>query len=175
MKDGHFWAAHGWGGAKAPLPSPKICHTYPTIMKFGTITPYLKKMQKTYESRDTHPEFCWHHHFLPEISKFCSIKKYSYKLHIGTYFLMLLTVLEYLKIISINLVIILMVSAKMATPGLLKITVFWNKCYDVIISVDYVTNKILSRDSNYIVDVFMWPKFGNYSNSMREVITTSIL
>ena len=66
-------------------------------------------------------------------------------------------------------------SAKMATLGLLKITVFWNKGYDVIISVDDVTNKILSRDSNYIVDVFMWPKFGNSSISMREVITTSIL
>ena len=65
-------------------------------------------------------------------------------------------------------------SAKMATPGLLKITVFWNKGYDVIISVDDVTNKILSRDSNYIVDVFMWPKFGNSSISMREVITTSL-
>ena len=50
----------------------------------------------------------------------------------------------------------------MATPGLLKITVFWNKGYDVIISVDDVTNKILSRDSNYIVDVVMWPKFGNF-------------
>ena len=48
-----------------------------------------------------------------------------------------------------------MMSAKMATPGLLKITVFWNKDYEVIISVDGVTNKILSRDSNYIVDVFM--------------------
>ena len=68
-----------------------------------------------------------------------------------------------------------MMSAKMATPGLLKITVFWNKGYDVIISVDDVTNKILSRDSNYIVDVFMWPKFGNCSISMREVITNSIL
>ena len=68
-----------------------------------------------------------------------------------------------------------MMSAKMATPGLLKITVFWNKGYDVIIPVDDVTNKILSRDSNYIVDVFMWPKFGNSSISMREVITTSIL
>ena len=54
-----------------------------------------------------------------------------------------------------------MMSAKMATPGLLKITVFWNKGYEIIISVDDVTNKILSRDSNYIVDVFMWPKFGN--------------
>ena len=68
-----------------------------------------------------------------------------------------------------------MTSAKMATPGLLKITVFWNKSYDVIISVDDVTNKILSRDSNYIVDVFMWPKFGNCSISMRKVIITSIL
>ena len=39
-----------------------------------------------------------------------------------------------------------MMSAKMATSGLLKITVFWNKGYDAIISVDDVTNKILSRD-----------------------------
>ena len=66
-----------------------------------------------------------------------------------------------------------MMSAKMATPGLLKI-LFWNK-ENVTIPVDDVTNKILSRDSNCIVDVFMWPKFGNSSISMREVITTSIL
>ena len=66
-------------------------------------------------------------------------------------------------------------SAKMATPGLFKITVSWNKDYDVIIPVDEVTNRILLHDSNYIVDVFMWPKFGNCSISMREVITTSIL
>ena len=65
-----------------------------------------------------------------------------------------------------------MMPAKMAT---LKITVFWNKGYDVIIPVNDVTNKFLSRDSNYIIDVFMWPKFGNSSISMREVITTSIL
>ena len=63
----------------------------------------------------------------------------------------------------------------MATSGLLKIRVFWNKSYDTIVSVDDVTNKTLSRDSNYIVDVFMWLKFGNCSISMREVITTSIL
>ena len=61
----------------------------------------------------------------------------------------------------------------MATQGLLKITVFWS--YDVIIPVDGVTNKILSRDSQYIVDEFMWPKFRNSSISMREVITISIL
>ena len=45
-------------------------------------------------------------------------------------------------------------SLKMATPGLLKITVFLNKGYDVVISVDDVTKKVLSRDSNYIVDMF---------------------
>ena len=64
-----------------------------------------------------------------------------------------------------------MISAKMATRGFLKI----NKSYDVINSVHNVTNKMLSRDSNYIVDVVMWPKFGNSSISMKEVIITSIL
>ena len=68
-----------------------------------------------------------------------------------------------------------MMSAKMATPGLLKRTVFWNKGYDVKIAVDDVTNKISSRDSNYIADLFMWPKFGNSGISMREVITISTL
>ena len=63
----------------------------------------------------------------------------------------------------------------MATPGLLKIMVFWNKFYDVIIRIDDVTNKILSRDSNYVVGVIMWPKFGNSSISMKEVITISLL
>ena len=60
----------------------------------------------------------------------------------------------------------------MATPGLLRTMLFWNKGYDVIISVDHVNNKILSRDWNYIVDVFMRLKFGNCSISMREVTTT---
>ena len=67
-----------------------------------------------------------------------------------------------------------MMSAKLATPGLFKIKTFWNKGYDVII-LDYdVNNKILSRDSNYIVDVVMWPKIGNSSISIWEVITTLI-
>ena len=73
------------------------------------------------------------------------------------------------------MVTILMMSAKMATLGLLKIKVFWNKGYDVITSVCDVTNKILSRESNYIADVVMWPKFGNFSISMREVNIISIL
>ena len=63
----------------------------------------------------------------------------------------------------------------MATLGLLKITVFWNEGYDVIIPVNEVTKEIPSRDSNYIVDMFIWPKFGNSSISMREAIAVSIL
>ena len=73
------------------------------------------------------------------------------------------------------MVTILMMSAKMATPGFLKIRVFWKKGYDVIISVHDVINTFLSRDPNYIIDLVMWPKFGNCSNSMRKVIVTSIL
>ena len=74
------------------------------------------------------------------------------------------------------MVTILMISAKMATPGLLKIKVFWKVfAHDVIIYVHDVTKKFLSGDSKYIVDVLMWPKFGNRSISLRKVITTSIL
>ena len=73
------------------------------------------------------------------------------------------------------MVTILMMSPKIATPGLRKIKAFWKKGYDVIISANDVTNKTLSHDSNYIVDVVMWPKFGNSSISMREVIITSSL
>ena len=73
------------------------------------------------------------------------------------------------------MVSILTMSAKMATLGLLKIKVFWNKDYDDIIFVREFTNKILSRDSNYLADAVMWPKFGNSSISMREIIITSIL
>ena len=49
----------------------------------------------------------------------------------------------------------------LANPGLLKITVFWNKGNDVLIPVNDVTSKILLRDLNYTVDVLMQPKFGN--------------
>ena len=53
------------------------------------------------------------------------------------------------------MVTILMISAKMATPDLLKIKVFRNKGYGVIIPVNDVTSKIFSCDSNYVVDVVL--------------------
>ena len=73
------------------------------------------------------------------------------------------------------MVTIMMMSAKTATLGLFKIKVFRNKGYEVIISLHGVTNKILSRDSSYIVDMVMWPNFGNSSISMREVLIISVL
>ena len=50
---------------------------------------------------------------------------------------------------------VILMLAKLAAPGLLKIKIILSKGYDVIISVYDVTNKVLSRDSNYIVDVVM--------------------
>ena len=50
------------------------------------------------------------------------------------------------------MIAIFMISAKLATLGLLKIKIFWNKGYDVMISLHDVINNILSRESNYIVD-----------------------
>ena len=56
IQDGLFRGCHGWGrGNKAPL--PKICHTYPTMMKLCTVIPYPKKIKKICESRDTPLEF----------------------------------------------------------------------------------------------------------------------
>ena len=54
---GFFGAAHGWGGGLFG-PLPKIRHTYPTMMKLGTVIPYPRKIQKMYKSRDTFLEFC---------------------------------------------------------------------------------------------------------------------
>ena len=113
--------------------------------------------------------------FLLEISKFCYIKKSTHRLDFDTKFQFFLTFLESLVIVLRNMVTILMMSAKITSPGLLKIRVSWNNGYDVIIFVHDVTNTIFSRYSNYIIDVIMWPKFGNCSISMRKVIITSIL
>ena len=45
-------------GLREKEPLPKICRTYPTMMKLGTVIPYLKKIKKMYESRDTPLELC---------------------------------------------------------------------------------------------------------------------
>ena len=59
------------GGKKASL--PKICHTYPTMMKVVTFIPYLKKIQKTYKPLSSADIS----NFSLEISNFCNIRKYK--------------------------------------------------------------------------------------------------
>ena len=130
----------------------KICLTYPSNMKLGTVLPYLKKIHRRCQSRDTPLEFYWHWHFVT--FWFLSFFNFSW--------------------ILLNIVTNLMMPAKMASLDLLQIKLFWNNRYDAIISVYNVTNKILSRDWNYIAGVIIWPKFGNSVISMREIIIISV-
>ena len=97
---------------------PKICHTYPTMMKLGTGISHLKKIQKMYKSHDT-----------------------------PLYFLK--------GFFNRNIIPILLMSLKSATPSLFKIMIFLNKCYDLLTFIYDVTNKVSSHDSNYILDVVM--------------------
>ena len=58
IDDAPFWGCSRIGGSqKDPLSLPKICHTYPTMLKLGTVIPYLKKIQKLCKSRDTRLKF----------------------------------------------------------------------------------------------------------------------
>ena len=62
-----------------------------------------------------------------------------------------------------NMVSILMMTAKLATLGLLKIKLFWNKSYDVIISVPDIINKILSRDQCFVALAFIETSYHNFN------------
>ena len=105
IQDGHFWGCSQMGGAFL-LPLPKIRHANPTMMKLGTVIPYLRKIQKMYKSRDASLGFCLH--------------------QIGFLYIIyfFFTFLECLVIVLINMVTILMMSAKITTLALLKIKVF---------------------------------------------------
>ena len=54
----------GWRKKTPPLPKTSL--TYPTMMQLDTDIPYLKKIQREYESRDTPLKICCHQHFFTE-------------------------------------------------------------------------------------------------------------
>ena len=110
------------GGPKRSL-FPKILHAHPVTMKLGTVIPYLKKIRKHHESRETPLRFCWHQHFFIRTQQLLLC-------HFNTKFIILFF-FEFWRVVLINLVAILMTSAKFATLGLLRIRLFWNKGYDV--------------------------------------------
>ena len=71
------------------------------------------------------------------------------------------------------MVTILIMSPKWAALGLPKLKEFCNKGYDITNYIYDVTIKIMSHDSNCILDVVTWPKFGSSSITRREVIINS--
>ena len=84
---GFFGAAHGWGwGQKGPLSLKSVTH----ILQWWNLAQlYLtQRRSKKYMNHVTHPlSSADISIFSPEISKFCYIKKYRYRLHFGTQFL----------------------------------------------------------------------------------------
>ena len=65
----------GEGGGAKRYPLPKIWHTYPTMMKPGTVVPNLKNIQKVYESRNAPLKFCWHRHFLTQNQQIFAVSR----------------------------------------------------------------------------------------------------
>ena len=58
-----FAAAHGLGrGAKGSASLKSVTHFLEWYETWHSYT-LLKEEKEKYESRDTHPKFCWHQHF----------------------------------------------------------------------------------------------------------------
>ena len=127
-------------------PLPKTCHTYHKIMKLYSCTLPKEDPKNKW--------ITWHTSWVLITSAF--FHRFS------------------TRVLLINLVAILMMSAKLVTLGLFKVKILWNEGYVVKVFVHCATNKILSCDSIYNVDVVFWPKFGNSSISMKELIITLI-
>ena len=148
---------------KRPLP-PKFCLTH--ILQWWNLAQLCftsRRSKKYIKSRDIRLSSGNIRLFSPEIGKFWYVKKYRYRLHFDTQFLVLVTFFESFKIVLINMVTILMMTSKMTSPYLLKIKTFCNKDYDIISfsMTSPLKFVIWSIDWNYIANVVMWPNFGN--------------
>ena len=82
----HGLKENGGGGGEKDPHYLKICHACSTIMKLGTVIPFLKKIKKKIlELLDT-LIVCSAgiSIFSSEVCKFCYIKKYRYRLYFDT-------------------------------------------------------------------------------------------
>ena len=95
------------------------------------------------------PEFCWHQHFFTGNQQILLYQEIQIQIAfwhiISNSFNFSWVFKDFFNKPGYNFDDV----SKMLTPSLIKITVFWNKDYDIIIPVNDVTRKILSRDSNY--------------------------
>ena len=79
-------------------------HTYPTMTKLVTTESYLRKSQRIHYWFVTLLEFCWQKHFFVRNKSIYCIKKYRYRLHFGTQFLILFNVFESLNVSLIKMI-----------------------------------------------------------------------
>ena len=113
IQNGIFWGCSRMGvGAKSPPSLKPVTHI---LQWWNFVQSYLTlKRSKKYMNHVTHlmsPADI--SSFSREISKFCYIKKYMYRLYFDAKFLILLTFLKSLKMFLIKKVTIVMISAKM--------------------------------------------------------------
>ena len=165
-----FEDVHGWWGLgveqKAPL--LKICCAYLSMMKMDIVVLYLQKIQKTFESRETPTEFCWHQNFFTRNQQILLYQE----IQIWT---------RFLNIISNSFNIFWFFKkcfnkddnnfddvSKNGYPRPSEKKGIYNQC-------SWCHQNILLRDSTHIVDVVLWPKFDNCSITVRKVIICYVL
>ena len=120
---GLFEASYGCGGAKRPPRLKSVNTSYNDETLYIVTLP--KKDPKAYVNQEAnHLGSADKGIFSPDISSFCCIKKYKYRLRFGTSFLFILTLFKSFKIALITVVTILIMSAKFATLSHLKIKIF---------------------------------------------------
>ena len=90
----------------------------PTIMKLGTVIPYLKKIYKIYKSRDASLQISQHQNFFTGNQRFLFYQDCILKKSFCYFFLF-----ESLIVVLINLFAMLMMSAKLDNLCILKVEV----------------------------------------------------
>ena len=124
----------------------KFCHTYPITMKVGRYTLRKKDLKNIW--------IMWHTPWLLLTSAIFHRKSSNLAISrnkcIDCILMQFLIILTFRKIFLINKFTVLTMSKKMATPGLLKIKLFWNKGCEVIIYVHNVTNNFY-----YLIEIIL--------------------
>ena len=77
----HGWGWEGGGRQKSHPPLPKMCHTYLAMMKLGSYALPKEDPKNDVTHALSSADISI---FSPEISKFCYIKKYRYRLNFST-------------------------------------------------------------------------------------------
>ena len=133
----HGWE-WGWGGRRVQKGPPSLKSITHILQSWNLVHLYLSWRRSL------------HQHFFMGNQQILLYQEIPIQIAFWFIIYILLTFFGSLKIFLVNMVTILMMSAKIATLGLLKLKIFWNKGYDVIVSLYDVINKLLSCDSNDI-------------------------